>query len=224
MNLKDNNKAAQNGNREFLTISQKQIYKSIIEKSEFIAIVTPVDEESEINKVLDDVRQNYPNASHYVYAYTIGQNQEAQKYSDDGEPSGTGGLPILEIFRNRGICNIMVVVVRYFGGTKLGTGGLKRAYSRTALEAIERAIIVKKKMHQWLNVKVDYSSWGKIEYYLEQNSFSIFKTQFTDEVSFLIPVLLSEEGPIISKLTEIAGGSIHISRLDCEYLIDNDCD
>ena len=203
---------------EYCTIRQKQWHQATIEKSEFIACAAPIEEEKEINFIFNEIRQKYPAAAHYVYAFTVGAKQEIQQYDDDGEPSGTGGMPILEIFRNKKLCYLMVVVVRYFGGIKLGTGGLKRAYSRTALKAIEEAGIINMKLHQWIHLKIDYSHWGKIEHYLTQHHIPTDKLVFTDMVSFNIPLLPCDEQTVLAKVAEIVGGVPIMEKLEREYL------
>lgn len=204
----------------YTTIVKKQWFQETIEKSNFIAYAVPIEEEYEVKVILDEVHQKYSGATHYVYAYTLGINQEVQKFSDDGEPSGTGGMPVLEIFRNRGLCNLMVVVVRYFGGIKLGTGGLKRAYARTALQAIEGAKIINKLQHQWIRVTTDYSHWGKIEYLLAQCRVDPEKVDFAHRITFDIPLLPWDEEIVIGKLVEIVGGIPEMEKIGYEFLPD----
>ncbi len=209
---------------EYITIRRKQWYQKTIEKSDFIAYAAPIEGEKEVSIILEGVRQKYPGATHYVYAFTLGIKQEMQKFNDDGEPSGTGGMPILEIFRNKNLCNLMVVVVRYFGGIKLGTGGLKRAYSRTALKAIEEAGIINMKLYQWFHLKIDYTYWGKIEYFLAQLHIPTDKVVFTDMVSLNIPLLPCDEETVLAQVAEIIGDVPEIEKLDREYLADLSAD
>ncbi|SFH45578.1 uncharacterized protein, YigZ family [Tindallia magadiensis] len=217
-----NKKPIENMKESYKTIKNDKWYSIFIEKSEFIAYVTNIENASQTASVIEYVKNKYPNATHYVYAYSIGIEQEIQKYDDDGEPSGTAGMPILEIIRNRELKNLIAVVVRYFGGKKLGTGGLKRAYSRTALSAIEEAVEIEKKLYQWIEITVDYSFWGKIEYFLQKKKVLVKPISFTDRVSFKIPLPVNQVKIYMDKLIELTGAMIEFKHLDIEYLDSED--
>ncbi len=177
---------------EYLTIKKYAVSKIEIEKSVFIGVVYPIRDEEEIDDCLQDTRIKYPNATHYVYAYTVGRNQLVQKFSDDGEPSGTGGMPILEIFKHRQLENILVIVVRYYGGTKLGTGGLKRAYSKAALEAIELSGIKKLTLCRLVHIRCPYTHWGKVQYELESTQTLIENIDYQEDVFIAIAIPLDK--------------------------------
>ncbi|SDY85739.1 YigZ family protein [Tindallia californiensis] len=206
----------------YKTIKNEKWHRVFIEKSEFIAYVASVENTSQTASVIEYVKNKCPNATHYVYAYSLGIEKDIQKYDDDGEPSGTAGMPILEIIRNRELKNLIAVVVRYFGGKKLGTGGLKRAYSRTALSAIEEAVEIEKKLYQWIQITVDYSFWGKIEYFLQKRQILIEPISFTDRVSFKIPLPVRQVKMYMDKMIEITGDIIEFNQLDIEYLENRD--
>ena len=133
-------------------------------KSRFIATTFPVNSEEEAISFLEAVRKKYWDATHNCSAYVIGRNQELQRCSDDGEPNGTAGRPMLEVLLGEGIHNMAVVVTRYFGGTLLGTGGLVRAYSGAVKAGLRNSVLVEKRLGIRLQVDTDYSGIGKIQY------------------------------------------------------------
>ncbi len=177
---------------EYRTIRKYAESKIEIEKSAFIGEVYPITDEKEIDDRLKETRTKYPDASHYVYAYTVGRNQLVQKFSDDGEPSGTGGMPILEIFKYKQLENVLAIVVRYYGGTKLGTGGLKRAYSRAALEAIDQSGIKVLTMCRLVRVLCPYTHWGKVQYELESNQILIENIDYQEDVFITLAIPLDK--------------------------------
>ena len=124
------------------TIKEEKESEIIINKSKFISIITKVETIDEVKDKLKEIKKKYKNATHYCYAYII---NGYQKCSDDKEPSGTAGIPILKVIVEKGLCNVLVVVTRYFGGVLLGTGGLQRAYTSATIEAIKNADIIEKK-------------------------------------------------------------------------------
>lgn len=176
----------------YRTIKQFAECKIEIDKSTFIGLAYAINNEDEIPGYLQQAKTNYPNANHYVYAYTCGRNQAVQKFSDDGEPSGTGGLPILEIFKYKELEDVLVIVVRYFGGIKLGTGGLKRAYSKSALEALQLSQIIKLTLCRQISIKCPYNHWGRMQYELESKKILVDNVQYQDEVFINAAIPLSE--------------------------------
>ena len=147
-----------------MLIKYKTIYKEaeaeIIEKkSKFIATVRPVKTEEEAQSFIEEMRKKYWDATHNVFAYQIGERNQIQRFSDDGEPSGTAGLPVLDVLKGEDVKDVAIVVTRYFGGTLLGTGGLVRAYGKAAKEGLLEAGIIEKKLYRRFHVITDYSSW-----------------------------------------------------------------
>ena len=140
-------------------------YREIVEKkSRFIATVRPVKNEEEALAFLEEMRKKYWDARHNCYAYSIGKNREFTRCSDDGEPSGTAGRPMLDVILGEDIYNVAVVVTRYFGGVLLGTGGLVRAYSKAVQEGLAGSLVIEKKKGISLKVTTDYTGIGKIQY------------------------------------------------------------
>jgi uncharacterized YigZ family protein len=137
------------------TPAGKGSWEQVIEKSRFIALVSPVKDTAEAERHMREVKRDYPNARHYVYAYRLYQNK-TEKASDDGEPQGTGGRPVLDLLQRRGLWNVQLIVVRYFGGVLLGTGGLTRAYGGTARLALESVGTVKLTTYAVYRLRLSY--------------------------------------------------------------------
>ena len=173
----------------------KTVYKGgegeIVEKkSRFIATVVPVHSEEEALKFVEAMKKKYWNATHNCYAYVIGENHELQRYSDDGEPGGTAGKPMLDVLIGEEIHNAAIVVTRYFGGTLLGTGGLVRAYSVAAKQGLASSVIITKNPGVKLRLATDYAGLGKIQYILGQRGIKILDSIYTDkvEIAALVPL------------------------------------
>lgn len=165
----------------------KIVYKGgegeIIEKkSRFIATVIPVESEEEALEFIAAMKKKYWNATHNCSAFVVGENYEIQRCSDDGEPQGTAGRPMLDVLLGEEIHNTAVVVTRYFGGTLLGTGGLVRAYSKSVQEGLRQSTIIEKKVGALLMIKTDYNGIGKIQYILGQRGITIIDSEYTDVV------------------------------------------
>ena len=173
-------------------------YKTVLEggtgeitekKSRFIATVRPVSSEEEALAFLEETRKKYWDARHNCYAYSVGMNREYTRCSDDGEPSGTAGRPMLDVILGEDIYNVAVVVTRYFGGILLGTGGLVRAYSKAVQEGFRESRIIEKKHGICLTVTTDYTGIGKIQYIAGERGIPVLDSEYTDKVimKLLIP-------------------------------------
>ena len=158
-------------------------------KSRFIATVRPVSSEEEALAFLEETRKKYWDARHNCYAYSVGMNREYTRCSDDGEPSGTAGRPMLDVILGEDIYNVAVVVTRYFGGVLLGTGGLVRAYSKAVQEGFRESRIIEKKHGICLTVTTDYTGIGKIQYIAGERGIPVLGSEYTDKVimKLLIP-------------------------------------
>ncbi len=179
-------------------IKQNNDCEYIINKSKFIVCLRYIYNKEEISSLINDIKNEYKDANHYCYAYII---DNFEKCSDDREPSGTAGLPILNTLKRYHLTNVLCVVVRYFGGIKLGAGGLLRAYSNSVNETI-RKIGTKEKI-EYLNLKVifDYTKLKDVEYVL--NKCEILKKDFKDKITFEIKIDKNEYDNIIKKLTSL---------------------
>lgn len=174
-------------------------------KSRFIATVAPVESEEEAAAFIESVRKKYYDARHHCPAYIIGRNKEFTRCSDDGEPSGTAGKPILEVLLGEGVTNTAVVVTRYFGGTLLGTGGLVRAYTQAAKAGLEAAKTAVMRYGVWIVITTDYTELGKIQYLLGNREIPVVDCVYTDKVALTVCVPEEKAGGLIDEITESTG-------------------
>lgn len=177
-------------------------------KSRFIARVFPVKTEEEAVAFLQKVRKEHRDARHHCYAYITGEDGALEKFSDDGEPAKTAGLPMLELLRKKRLRNICVVVTRYFGGTLLGTGGLVRAYSAAASTAIENSVCSEQKNGRLIRWRMDYSFYGRVQYLAEEAQIPVMETSFGSEaaITFLVPEALAEA--FVKRIAEESAGRL----------------
>lgn len=171
---------------EYRTIKGQASAEYEEKKSVFIGSVARVSTEDEARNFINSIKASHREARHNVYAYVIGANCSIQRYSDDGEPQGTGGIPVLEIIKRNNITDIVIVVTRYFGGVLLGASGLVRAYSKAAALAVKEAGIVEKVNAVMLRIRIDYDLLGKIQYTFNKNNWQIDNTEYTDMVELSI--------------------------------------
>lgn len=175
-------------------------------KSRFLADVYPVRESAEAEAFLQSVKKKYHDASHHCYAYVTGEDGREEKCSDDGEPSGTAGRPILEVIRGNGLLNVCIVVTRYFGGTLLGTGGLLRAYQRAAAEGLRNAVTGERKTGFLTEWNLDYDLYGKAEYAARQRKPDHTAAEFGSSVHFSVLLPETETEVLIKEVTELSAG------------------
>lgn len=157
-------------------------------KSRFIAEIYPVESEEDALHILEQVKKEYWDARHHCWAYIIGGNPPCERMSDDGEPAGTAGKPILEVLRGRSLTNVLAVVTRYFGGTLLGTGGLVRAYTAAVSEGLSHTALITKMKGTRLKIAADYTGLGKIQYLLAQRELYTEDVSYTDSVEMTVLV------------------------------------
>lgn len=186
-------------------------------KSRFYADLFPVSSEQEVEQCLQQIRKKYYDASHHCYAYTLGKRQEYVKCSDAGEPQGTAGYPMLSVLQGAGVCDCLVVVTRYFGGTLLGTGGLVRSYTKAAQDALDHAVIAHKKLSDLLLIKTDYGGYGRLQYYFEKAGLKPSGQDFTDQVAIQLPVPVDETERVVRAVTEETNGKARIETLKQIY-------
>ena len=181
-------------------------------KSRFIAEVFPVVSGDEVSGHIEKIKKEYWDARHHCWAYVIGQNPGTERMSDDGEPAGTAGKPILEVIRGRGLTDVLIVVTRYFGGTLLGTGGLVRAYTQAASEGLANAGILRKVPGVRLKIETDYTGLGKIQYLLTRREVSILDTVYTDRVEILTAAAYDTVESLKKEITEETSGQAVIEE------------
>jgi len=175
-------------------------------KSRFIANVRPVTCEEEALKFIEALRSKYWNASHNVYAYSINNGTLIQRYSDDGEPSGTAGVPTLEVIKRMGLQDAVVVVTRYFGGTLLGASGLIRAYSKSASMGLEAAEIVTRKLCYNLNIIIEYTIFGRLQNMLISNNNIIKEIRYEQDVELCVLIEVGNEEKLMKDIVEVSNG------------------
>lgn len=196
---------------------QGGIGEIVEKKSRFIANVFPVKKEEEALEFLEKIRKEHWNATHNCFAYTIGEKHQIQRCSDDGEPSGTAGRPILDVLLGEEIHNVIVVVTRYFGGTLLGTGGLVRAYSKATQEGLKESIIIEKFTGKEISVVTDYNGIGKIQYIIGQMELTVEEIQYTDIVTLFVLVPLEKAETFEKKVIEATAGKVEITYISKVY-------
>lgn len=185
----------------------------IEKKSRFLADVAAVDSEEEAAAFVEQLRKKYWDARHHCSAFVLGENNEISRCSDDGEPSGTAGRPILEILTSSGVRNACIVVTRYFGGVLLGTGGLVRAYGRAAKEGLAQSIVLDKIPGRKLLFTCDYNSIGRIQYLAGGHGYQALESEYTEivQLTYLIPT--EEADRFAAEITEATGGKTKIEDL-----------
>ncbi|NLZ73386.1 MAG: YigZ family protein [Bacteroidales bacterium] len=203
--------------KRFKTIYQSAQAEIIEKKSRFIATVRPVESEEEAQAFIEEMRKKYWDATHNVFAYQIGERNQIQRFSDDGEPSGTAGLPVLDVLKGEDLKNTAIVVTRYFGGTLLGTGGLVRAYGRCAKEGVLEAKIIEKVLYAVYHVVIDYSRLGKIQYEILQMGHVIQDTVYTDSITLITFVEEKAEEAFINKIAEISSAQAEVTKIKYAY-------
>lgn len=194
-------------------IRHKAVYRGgsgeIVEKkSRFIANIKSVETVEEAQVYIEEMKKKYWDARHNCSAFSVGTEQVTTRCSDDGEPSGTAGKPILEVISGSGIHNIVVVVTRYFGGTLLGTGGLVRAYTDATRAGIENSDIVEKIPGRRVDIAMDYTDLGKLQYLLAQNEVLTEDTEYTDKVIIHALFPESDKEMLKKKITEATSGRV----------------
>lgn len=202
---------------QYTTIAKEASAEIIEKRSRFIATVRPVNTEEEALAFLNQLRQEYWDATHNVYAYIIEENQLA-RYSDDGEPGGTAGMPVLDILRKEGLSNLIVVVTRYFGGTLLGTGGLVHAYSKSAKAGVEAAGLLDMILCKELTLTCEYTLWGSLQNYLSKRE-QILQgaAEYTEKVCLPLYLPVAMVDDFCKDLVNHLNGQIEITQGDTHY-------
>lgn len=186
---------------DYRTIRENGVHEIEIKKSRFICHLRRVKSEEEAQSFIEEIKKEHWKATHNCSAYTIGMNDEIQRAHDDGEPSGTAGVPILEIFLKRELKNVAAVVTRYFGGTKLGAGGLIRAYGGAVNDAVNYIGVVERQLQQLIDVTVAYSQSGKVENALREANYMIQDTVYTENITYQCVIPLENKEKFIEDVT-----------------------
>jgi uncharacterized YigZ family protein len=198
----------------YLTLGAEGRHEIKIKGSRFIALGFPIDSETKALDILDRIRKTEHAASHHCFAYIAGLDTEKFKYSDDGEPSGTAGRPIYQAISGRGLKDVLVIVVRYYGGTKLGTGGLTRAYSQAATEMLDSTRIIEMLICDRLTLKVAFGYYDRIMRIINRGEHKIISQDFADRVKLEVEIRKSQTDGFESQLIELTGGQVEITKND----------
>lgn len=189
-------------------------------KSRFIATVEPVKTEEEAVAFLECTRKKYWDATHSCTAFTIGPRHQLTRCSDDGEPAGTAGRPMLDVLLGEDVHDVAVVVTRYFGGTLLGTGGLVRAYSQAVQEGLKNTVILEKCRAVRLEIRTDYHGIGKIQYLLGQSRIAVLRSEYAEDVFLEALVPVSSLNQLINEITEGTNGRANMTKGEsCLYAL-----
>ncbi len=195
----------------FRTLAGESSHEIKTKGSRFIALGHHAQTETAAMDTLEDIRKREHTATHHCFAYVIGPAGEIFKYSDDGEPTGTAGRPIYQAITGKDLTDVLIVVVRYFGGTKLGTGGLTRAYAQSAAELLEKAKVVEKLICDRLSFSIPFPFYDRIMRIISGSGYKIINQDFADQVAMVVDVRKSHTEKFISQMTELTGGKIDIA-------------
>lgn len=196
----------------YKTVLEGGIGEVIEKKSRFIATVRPVKSEEEALAFLEETKKKYWDARHNCFVYSVGLNREYTRCSDDGEPSGTAGRPMLDVILGEDIYNVAVVVTRYFGGVLLGTGGLVRAYSKAVQEGLAASRMIKKRRGIALKVTTDYTGIGKLQYIAGERNIPILNSEYTDKVVLELLIPTEDVGEVQKAITEGTNGRARMEK------------
>jgi uncharacterized YigZ family protein len=203
---------------QYLTVAGRGDHEIVIEKSRFISHIARVETEDAAQAFIQEIKKKHKDATHNCSAYMIGEQNQIQKALDDGEPSGTAGVPILEVLKKKELKDTAVVVTRYFGGIKLGAGGLIRAYSKATSEGINATGVVIRKLMRVISTTVDYTWLGKLENELRSSIYQIKEIQYLDQVNILVYVEETQKETYTAWITELTNGQGHITEEEMIYL------
>lgn len=202
----------------YYTIKQSGSHEIIIQKSRFIGYVARVTTEEEAQAFIQSIKKKHFDATHNCSAYMIGDNNQIQKANDDGEPSGTAGVPMLEVLKRQDLKDTAVVVTRYFGGIKLGAGGLIRAYSTSTSEAIKHVGVVRRELMEVVSIKIEYPLLGKMENNLRSQQIPIETIHYLENVDIHVLVPVNEYDAFHEQIVEWTNDQASIEKLEQKYV------
>lgn len=202
----------------YLLKPQEGHWQQTIKKSDFLIYLARVNSEEEAQAKIEMINKEHYKATHNVFAYVIGDNDEIKRYSDNGEPSGTAGVPMLEVLQKQGVHNVLAVVTRYFGGIKLGAGGLIRAYAGTTAQGLDALGLVVRLKRVVLELTVDYANNDELTYWLKQEDYPLIDTTFDTAVHHQVAVDPATVKDLEETLTNRFAGRITFKKIDETYL------
>ncbi|CAI3249761.1 YigZ family protein [Enterococcus cecorum] len=202
----------------YFTIYQNGEHQIEIKKSKFICHLFRIENEEQAKEYIAKIKKEHYKANHNCSAYMLGENFEIQRSSDDGEPSGTAGVPMLEVLKKNQLQNTLAIVTRYFGGIKLGAGGLIRAYSTSVSEALKEIGIVQGKLQQILDIIIDYPQLGKLQNYLENEQIAIQEIDYLEQITVKVAIDINQCESFQNALIDLFNNQLSIQILDQKYV------
>ena len=187
---------------KYTTVLHQSKFEYEEKKSVFIAEALPVSNEEDAISFLESIKKKYPDAKHHVYAYILRQNSTA-RFSDDREPQGTAGMPVLDVIRKNGCTDVIIVVTRYFGGTLLGTGGLVRAYTSSAIGALKEAQIITYDIYSTYSIECNYSDFQRLSSVFDEFGFRVENTRYTENVVIDGSIMREKEDAFVDKIIQL---------------------
>jgi len=204
--------------KDYYTVQGYGESEIVIQKSRFITYVNRAETEQQAQDFINNIKEKHKSANHNCSAYIIGEHDNIQKANDDGEPSGTAGVPMLEVLKKQGLQDTVIVVTRYFGGIKLGGGGLIRAYGKATTEGIGAAKVVERRLHHLMKVSIDYTWLGKVENEVRNSVYPLKEINYADLVEVLVFTKANEEEDFVNWIAEITNGQAKIKLVEKEFL------
>lgn len=204
--------------KDYHTIQGYGESELIIQKSRFLTYVSRAETEQQAQDFINNIKEKHKSANHNCSAYIIGEHDNIQKANDDGEPSGTAGVPMLEVLKKQGLQDTVVVVTRYFGGIKLGGGGLIRAYGKATTEGIDAAKVVERKLHHLMKISIDYTWLGKVENEVRNSVYPLKEINYADLVEVMVFTKADEEETFINWIAEMTNGQAKVELVEKEFL------
>lgn len=194
----------------YFTIGESSFQEFEIKKSRFLTYIYPIEREDQVNELLKQLKKDHHKANHHCWAYILGHHYEIQRMSDDGEPSGTAGVPMLEVLKKQDLTNILVVVVRYFGGIKLGGGGLIRAYAGCVSDSLKQMTIMQNISQQIVHLGISYGQVDSFQYYLQhtEDHITILSQDYGAQVTYKLAILVEEADQVKTTITNRFKGQI----------------
>ncbi|MBQ1365077.1 MAG: YigZ family protein [Clostridia bacterium] len=201
----------------YITVREEASDEVVIMKSRFIGYAAPCETEEDALAFLRRIKEKHRDARHHCYAYVIGLNAGVMRYSDDGEPGGTAGLPMMDVLKNAGAVNCCVVVVRYFGGVLLGTGGLVRAYTLGCKIALEAAGLIRMELSDVLRCRISYPLWNSVQYAVQKLPVQLGDTVYAEDVAFVLIVRKKDSEATVLQLRNLSDGKMTCEPVSEEY-------
>lgn len=204
--------------KDYHTIQGYGESEIVIQKSRFLTYVSRAETEQQAQDFINNIKEKHKSANHNCSAYIIGEHDNIQKANDDGEPSGTAGVPMLEVLKKQGLQDTVVVVTRYFGGIKLGGGGLIRAYGKATTEGIDAAKVVERKLHHLMKISIDYTWLGKVENEVRNSVYPLKEINYAELVEVMVFTKADEEETFIIWMAEMTNGQAKVELVEKEFL------